>query len=629
MKHIIIGSLCICYLLLAVRAEEGLPSREALTVTAAARDARLGWWREARFGMFVHWGVYSYLGGDWQGKPYSGYAEHIQRMAKIPIPVYRQEVAGHFNPTNFNADEWIRLAKETGMGYFIITAKHHDGFAMWPTKVNDYNIMDATPWHHDPMADLRAACKKYGVKFGFYYSHAFDWGDANAPGNDWDYGNPGGDKGLHGANWWENYPEFLPKARKYVDEKAIPQILELIHNYDPDILWFDTPQKLPPEEDLRILAAVRKAKPSLVVNSRIINVPDVDKLVDYLDTADRPAEIRPTPGDWEGIPTTDESYAYNQNDHSHKPASFFIRLLAKAAARGGNILMNIGPMGNGQVDPADVAILKGVGAWWKVNGESIRGTTRTLLPVQAWGESTRKGNTLYLHVFDWPSDGKLVVGGLKTDVKAARILGATTEHISVARLNPLDVILSGLPANAPSEVDSVIELYCAAEPQADTTRLLSTSVREDTLRSFDAKLEGNLQFGPGKSGDAWVKNWTRTNDAVVWPVRLNEKATFEASLIYDAPTDSQHNRVAEGDAGKEVIRATKGAGGVYQVTLGSHNITKAVKAGLNVNEPLGRVTLESGAGEIRVTAKEIGGEELFRLRAIELKPLSSVAGDAK
>ncbi|HZI30969.1 MAG TPA: alpha-L-fucosidase [Candidatus Binatia bacterium] len=359
-------------------------------------DQRLAWWREARFGMFIHWGVYSDLGNQFHGKKGGGYAEHIQRVLKIPIPVYRKEVAGNFNPTNFNADEWVRLARDAGMKYIVITAKHHDGFAMWPTKVNDYNVMDATPWHHDPMKDLKAACDKYGIKFGFYYSQAFDWGNSNAPGNDWDYSNPGGDRHLHGEKWWENDPQFMARARKYVDEKAIPQLLELIHNYHPAILWFDTAHKLPPTENLRIMKAVREADPNVVISGRLVY-----GWGDYADTTDRPANFPPHDGDWEAIPTTDESYGWNPFDHSHKPPSQFIQLLAKASARGGNVLMNIGPMGNGEIDPKDVTILKGIAAWWRVNGESVRGTTRTPLPVQTWGESTRKGDRLYLHVFDW------------------------------------------------------------------------------------------------------------------------------------------------------------------------------------------------------------------------------------
>lgn len=162
-------------------------------------DSRMQWFEQARFGMFIHWGVYSSLGCSWNGKKYGGYGEHIQRMARIPVEVYKEKVAGTFNPQEFDAEEWVRIAKETGMGYFIITSKHHDGFAMYDSKVSDYNIVKATPFGRDPMKDLRDACRKAGIKFGFYYSHAFDWGEKEGVGNDWDYDNPGGDKLLVAA----------------------------------------------------------------------------------------------------------------------------------------------------------------------------------------------------------------------------------------------------------------------------------------------------------------------------------------------------------------------------------------------------------------------------------------------
>lgn len=564
--------------------------------------------------MFVHWGVYSDLSGTWNGRKYGGYGEHIQRMAKIPIPVYHKEVAGRFNPTEFNADEWIQLAKEAGMGYFVITAKHHDGFAMYDSKVSDATIVKATPFARDPMKELKAACEKHGVKFGFYYSHAFDWGEENGPGNDWDFDNPGGDKLLHGANWWEKFPEFLPKARKYVDEKAIPQIQELIVNYDPDMIWFDTPHKLPPEENQRILAAVRKAKPSLVINSRLIS-----GCGDYQSTCDRPAEFPPQSGDWEGVPTTNESYGYNANDHSHKPASHFIRLFAKSAARGGNQLMNIGPMGNGKIDGADAAILKGIGAWWKVNGESIRGTTRTPLAVQAWGESTRKGKRLYLHVFDWPADGKLVVGGLKTDVLTSHLLSSPGETLPISR-SGLDFTIT-VPLAAPDATDSVVVLECAGEPVADATRVLSERVPEDTLRAYDGVRQGRLFYGPGKKTDDVVLNWTNKEGAVIWPVRLNEAISFEVRINYDAPAAIKANQLANGDAGKEIQRARTGAAGAYAVVIGGSEFIKPVRQGAAVRETLGTVTLNPGSHEIRVSAKEITGEELFRLRSLTLTPV--------
>jgi alpha-L-fucosidase len=566
------------------------------------RDERLTWWREARFGMFVHWGVYSSLGNEYQGRKGGGYAEHIQRVLKIPIPEYRRNVAGIFNPTNFNADEWIRTAKAAGMGYFVITSKHHDGFAMWPTKVNDYNVMDATPWHHDPMADLRAACKKYGVKFGFYYSHAFDWGNENAPGNDWDYQNPGGDQLIGGRNWWLTTPEFLPKARKYVDEKSIPQLQELVRLYDPDIFWFDTPSKLPDSENVRIMKAVRAASARVVINGRIVR-----GWGDYASTADRPAEFPPHDGDWEGIPTTNESYGWNQFDDSHKSPAHFIQLLAKAAARGGNILMNVGPMGDGRMDPKDVAILKRLADWWIVNGESIRGTTRTPLPVQAWGESTRKGNTLYLHVFNWPANGELVVGGLKSNVKRARLLAERTIQqppaLKAGRENSLDVKISGLPAIPPGEGDFVIVLECDGAIQTDTGRLLQPGFANDTLRVFDADLHGSgLKFGPGKVRDAHVTGWTKADDYIAWPVRLNRDAMFEVLVTYDAEPDS--------------------AGNTFELMAGKQKLQGTVAAGLIRTNALGRISLTSGSGELRISPVALKQGELMQLRTVELKAVA-------
>jgi alpha-L-fucosidase len=560
-------------------------------------DARMEWWREARFGMFVHWGVYSGLGGTWQGQTIHGYAEHIQRILKIPISVYREQVAGNFNPTNFNADNWIRTARDAGMGYFIITAKHHDGFAMYDSKVSDYNIVKTTPLKRDPMKELKAACQKYGLKFGFYYSQAYDWGDANAPGNDWDYDNPGGNRLLHGgSNWWESSPELLPKARKYVDEKSIPQLLELIRNYDPDILWFDVASKLPESENLRIMKAVRQAKPGIIINGRLVR-----GYGDYLSTADRPAEFAPHEGDWEGIPTTNESYGWNQNDHSHKPTAHFIRLLAKAAARGGNTLMNIGPMGNGKLDPADAAILEAIGKWWKVNGESIRGTTRTPLPVQAWGESTRKGNCLYLHVFEWLGDGKLVVGGLKSAVERAYLLAdRSCGALPVERLNSLDVRLH-VPAAALDKADSVVVVECAGDIATDDRLLLLPTVPTDTLRAFDAQRHGrSLRFGTGKTRDAYVENWTRANESLGWPVRLTQPASYAVTAVYDAVPES--------------------AGARFAVHLESQKLTGTVQAGENVRAPLGRVRLEPGSFEIQVVPVQITGSELMRLRGVVLTP---------
>jgi len=587
--------------------------RESMTT----RDQRLAWWREAHFGMFIHWGVYSGLGNEFNGKKGGGYAEHIQRVLKIPIPVYRKEVAGTFNPTNFNADEWVSLAKQAGMGYIVITAKHHDGFAMWPSKVNDYNIMDATPWKHDPMKDLKAACQKQGIRFGFYYSQAFDWGEKDGAGNDWDFDNPGGDKLLGGKNWWETRPEFMAHARKYVDEKAIPQLRELIKMYDPDILWFDTSSKLPPSENLRIMKAVREASPRVVISGRLVG-----NWGDYDDTTDRPAEFPPHAGDWEAIPTTDESYGWNKFDTSHKPPSHFIQLLAKASARGGNVLLNIGPMGDGRIDPKDVTILKGIGDWWQGNAESIRGTTRTPLPVQTWGESTRKGTTLYLHVFNWPTNGQLVLGGFKKNPgsellfaskmvpDAKDVAAGFQKTFDTTRLNSTDVSIA-VPSNALDKVDSVIVLKCDGDIQADPVRLLEPQYPVETLRAFDGQLHGGLRFGPGKKTDDVVMEWRKPTQFISWSVRVDKATAYDVIVNYDADAASAGNKFTVTFAFPDKMK----------LATAPDSVTGVVKSGKQQTESIGRVHCWStDPFEIKVAATEINGGELFRLRKLELRP---------
>jgi hypothetical protein len=260
-------------------------------------DQRIAWFRQARFGMFIHWGIYSELEGVWKDQPVQGYAEHIMRKAKIPIETYTNEVAANFNPTKFDANAWAKLAKDAGMGYMVITSKHHDGFAMFDSQAaHGYDVVDATKWHHDPMKDLKAATARQGLKFGFYYSQAWDWGHPDGPGNDWDWQQPAGDRKLHtidGKNWWDVSPGEVEKCARYVDNKVIPQVNELITKYHPDLIWFDTPSKMPPSENLRVLEATRKAGPNVVINSRC-----VAELADYTSTADRPAELAPHDGDW-------------------------------------------------------------------------------------------------------------------------------------------------------------------------------------------------------------------------------------------------------------------------------------------------------------------------------------------
>jgi len=578
------------------------------TASMKSHDQRIGWWRDAQFGCFIHWGVYSTFGGEWNGKPFRGYAEHMMRIQKIPRTEYVEKVVSVFNPVKFDAEQWVQLIKSAGMKYVIITAKHHDGFAMYPSSVTSYNIREATPFKRDPMRELADACKRHGIKFGFYYSHAIDWEHPKAPGNDWDYQNPGGDKQLHGGGqWFDLHPELLPTAQEYVDEKAIPQVLELLKNYRPDILWFDTPSRLPLSENIRILKAVRQADPNVVINGRLARGRGYS-FGDYKNTGDRAAEIVPTEGDWETIPTTNESYGYHKHDASHKPVSHFIQLMAKAAARGGNVLMNIGPMGDGLIDSKDEVILRGIGSWLDKNGASIYSTERTPLPVQPWGESTLKGNRIFLHVFDWPRDGQLVVGGLKNEVSSAYLLSdSKRKPLRTRRFNDSDVTVR-VPLTTPDKGNTVIVLELKGEIQANPVRLLSSRNHVNVLRSFDSELHGaRLRFGDGKTPRAYVFEWRDAKEWVGWQVRANEAAEYEVSLKYT--TASNENR------------------GSYAVSIGQHVLQATIVPTQRESEAttvtLGRIKLTPGKYDITVKPVEIKGGELMRLFHLTLTPITS------
>jgi len=207
-------------------------------MTDKERERRIAWFREAKFGLFIHWGLYAIPAGIWKGKEIPGLGEWIMFRARIPVKEYAQ-LAKQFNPTKFNADQWMQLAKEAGQKYLVITAKHHDGFSMYDSKVTDYDIVDATPFGRDPMKELAEACRKYSIRFCFYYSHVQDWHHPDAVGNDWDY------------------DPTQKNFSRYWEEKAKSQIRELLTQYGPlGLIWFDTPRNISYEYALEAVQIV-------------------------------------------------------------------------------------------------------------------------------------------------------------------------------------------------------------------------------------------------------------------------------------------------------------------------------------------------------------------------------------
>jgi len=573
------------------------------------KEERLQWWREARFGCFMHWGPSSQLGNEWRGQPGGGYAEHIQRVLKISMADYKKDAIDQFNPTKFDADAWVALIKKTGMRYYIITAKHHDGFAMYDSKVSDYNILKQGPWKRDPMKELKAASDRQGLPFGFYYSHAFDWGDEFGPGNDWEWKNPGGDLQLMGGvTWYNQSPEKLQSVREnYVNRKSIPQLRELIANYHPKILWFDTPSKLPDSENNRILEEVRKADPNVVVNSRLVR----DK-GDYMSTGDRSVEFQHLHTDWESIPTTNESYGWNPLDNNYKTPEFLIRVLAKAVSRGGNLLLNVGPTRDGSIDPHDLAILEGIGKWMTVFSEAIYGCNGSPLPPQSWGVITSKSKALYLHVFDWPFR-PLVVGGLSsTPQKAWLIKEGGREPLAFQRLNAQDVAVT-LPPAPTHAADSVVLLEFNETPQGGGVRLVSDSSKTNQLLAFDAErhqgeatgADSGLGYRDGKQNNYCVDKWTRADQWLSWEVRVEQPTQFDVSLNYG-----------------------KCLGGEYEVRCGQW---KSAKAAATATPPipwiatpqvdsLGTLTLPPGVHHIELRVTKVSEGEVFRPLEMWLTP---------
>ena len=328
----------------------------------ANEDPRLDWWREAKFGMFIHWGVYSIPAGVWQGQHIPGIGEWIMLRAEIPIAEY-EKLAPQFNPVKYDADQIVKLAKAAGQKYIVLTSKHHDGFCMYGSKETDYNIVDATPYGRDILKDLAEACAREGVKLGLYYSQTQDWHHPNGFGNTWDYD--------------EDEQDFAD----YIDNYVKPQVREILTNYGPIcIIWFDTPRIIERRQSQELLELVHSLQPDCLVCGRLGNqLGDYATAQDNAIPPDLQAEI-----DWETPATINDTWGFKTQDHNWKSTAQLIRNLVDIVSKGGNYLLNIGPDAEGAIPQPSIERLQAMGAWLDLNGESIYGTQPG--PIQ--GQST-------------------------------------------------------------------------------------------------------------------------------------------------------------------------------------------------------------------------------------------------
>ncbi len=420
--------------------------------TRAEFDARMAWFREARFGMFIHWGLYAIPAGEWAGKKYDSGVEWIQSKAAIPKAEYLPLI-DRFNPRGYDPDAWVRLAKEAGMKYIILTSKHHDGFCLWPSAQTDWDV-GSSPWGRDLIQPLAEACARHGLRLGFYHSIM-----------DWHHPQYGGRQ-----PWRGNAATTKPDMAEF--KAYLKAQLEELLEYRPAVMWFDGEWEScwTHEDGKEIYGFLRAKDPALLINNRVdkgrkgmAGFNTESKFKGDFGTPEQGIPASGLPGvDWEVCMTMNNTWGFSAHDHNWKSTRELLRNLIDIVSKGGNYLLNIGPDANGVIPGGSVERLKEIGAWMKVNGEAVHGSGANPFPeAPAWGRCTTRAladgdSRIYLHVFDWPRDGKLEVKNLRNEVKNATLLAAPDTEVTFSTSNG-DLVLS-LPTAAPDEVASVIAL---------------------------------------------------------------------------------------------------------------------------------------------------------------------------
>lgn len=409
------------------------------------------WWREARFGLFIHWGLYAVPAGEWNGE--KDHAEWIRETAEIPITVYNQFV-NQFNPVKFDANEWVRLAKEAGMKYIVITSKHHDGFCLFDSKYTDFDIM-STPFKRDILRELADEAAKEGIKICWYHS-IMDWHHPDyIPRRKWEEK----DRPLGDADF-DRYVAYMKN-----------QLAELVHNYgEIGVLWFDGEWENTWNHQYgkALYHYVKNLQPNIIINNRVdkgrSGMAGLTKEGEYFGDFGTPEQEIPGTGlpgmDWETCMTMNDHWGYNKNDSNWKSTKDLLQKLADIASKGGNFLLNVGPTAEGLFPKESITRLHEMGNWMKVNSESIYGTRASPFKHLVWGRCTQRtiygGTRLYLHVFKWPNDGKLFVPGISNQANSAYLLADPNQKLDVKRNN--DALVITVPAEAVDEINTVVVL---------------------------------------------------------------------------------------------------------------------------------------------------------------------------
>ncbi len=537
------------------------------------RDARMEWWREARFGMFIHWGVYADLAGVYDGEEISGGGEWIMLMGKIPKAEYKKRAA-EFNPTRYDPDAWVRLAKQAGMKYIVITAKHHDGFALFDSKVTDWDVVDSTLYGRDLLKPLAEACRAHGLKLGFYYSHAQDWyhpGGGAARGGHWD-------------------PAQEGDMDDYLREIAAPQVKELLTEYgDVAVLWWDFPHEMT-RERTDILSPLTQLHPGIIMNDRLGN-----GSLSGFDTAEQRVPGTGYPYDWEACMTMNKTWGYKGYDDQWKSTGMLLEHLIDIASKGGNYLLNVGPTGAGLIPEESVVRLKEIGEWMGEYGEAVYGTTSSPFPIQEWGRCTKKalpnGDTrLYLHVFDGQENAKIHIPILN---KVVRCRMMSEEEKALKASCGGDGITLHLQGDASNELISVIVLDIRGIPQ-----VVVEPVVVDADNPFEIPMDIPMVLnGVGGNNEYKISGKKKTvkpevkgsgNPGWKWYLEVEKAGEYDVELKVYFSTDDEEYRIMAGDEKIEILTgaynqerlnllAEKDRGGrkTVSVGLGSINFPKS------------------------------------------------------
>ncbi|MBI4328152.1 MAG: alpha-L-fucosidase [Chloroflexi bacterium] len=564
--------------------------------TAAERDRRMAWWREARFGMFIHWGPDAIPSLHWKDKPWNPPGPILKPAHESILNIlpddWQTQVIGKFNPVSYDPDAWVKLAKQAGMKYIVIITKHHNGFCMWP-GLEGYDIR-STPHEGGPIGRLVAACRQHDMRVGFYFSQ-LDWHDPDAVGDHKPETYPQG--------WIVHPDQYLPRMKA--------QLRDLLTRYGRiDILWFDgdwiDDWTLERGRDLE--QYLRNLQPDLILNDR------VGKRTPHCGDFHTPEQQIPATGlagvDWETCMTMNDTWFFVRQDQHWKSAQGLVRMLIETASKGGNFLLNVGPDADGVIPPPSVARLDAMGRWMQLNGESIHGTTASLFTKQlSWGRCTMKklpdGKTrLYLHVFDWPKDGKLVVPGLANKVTTAYLL-ADPQRAPLRCEVGEDRVAVAVPTSAPDQYVSVIALDLAGP-----MKVVSPSVAADAdgvfnLHARDADLHGGTLRYDGAAGRESIGYWTDRNDWVSWPVKVAKPGRYRVEIVYGCDKGS--------------------GGGEYAIEIGDQTLTaKAHETGgwfQRVTDQLGEVEIKSaGPHPVAIRLKSKPGVAVMDLQAVTLRP---------